>query len=121
MTQEELQKEIATQTRYLRKVQKEYKDINSSLVELETKNLLKEYDGDTYSQIKKKIDEKLLEKKVQIENARIRLSEKLISTTAKQMRILDDDIYLTQLEINNKTELKESMFTHFKNLSFTIH
>lgn len=74
-TEDQLQKEIATQTRYLRKVQKEYKDINSSLVELETKNLLKEYDGDTYSQIKKKIDEKLLEKKVQIENARIRLSE----------------------------------------------
>mgnify|MGYP006190738955 CR=1 FL=1 len=34
------------------------------------------------------------------QKARIRLSEKLISTTAKQMRILDDDIYLTQLEIN---------------------
>ena len=34
------------------------------------------------------------------QKARIRLSEKLISTTAKQMRLLDDDIYLTQLEIN---------------------
>ena len=34
------------------------------------------------------------------QKARIRLSEKLISTTAKQMRLLDDDIYLTQLQIN---------------------
>ena len=41
------------------------------------------------------------------QKARIRLSEKLISTTAKQMRLLDDDIYLKQLEINKlNRELK---------------
>lgn len=41
------------------------------------------------------------------QNARIRLSEQLISTTAKQMRLLDDDIYLKQLEINKlNRELK---------------
>lgn len=39
--------------------------------------------------------------------ARIRLSERLISTTAKQKRLLEDDIYLTQLEINKlNRELK---------------
>lgn len=41
------------------------------------------------------------------QKARIRLSERLISTTAKQMRLLDDDIYLKQLEINKlNRELK---------------
>lgn len=41
------------------------------------------------------------------QKARIRLSEKLISTTAKQKRLLEDDIYLTQLEINKlNRELK---------------
>lgn len=34
------------------------------------------------------------------QKARIRLSERLISTTAKQKRILDDNIYLNQLQIN---------------------
>lgn len=34
------------------------------------------------------------------QKARIRLSERLISTTARQMRLLEDDIYLKQLEIN---------------------
>lgn len=37
---------------------------------------------------------------IQEQKARIALSEKLISTTAKQKRLLEDDIYLTQLEIN---------------------
>lgn len=32
--------------------------------------------------------------------ARINLSEKLLKTTAKQTRLLNDDIYLTQLEMN---------------------
>lgn len=41
------------------------------------------------------------------QKARIRLSERLISTTSKQMRLLDDDIYLKQLEINKlNRELK---------------
>ena len=41
------------------------------------------------------------------QKARIRLSERLISTTAKQKRILDDNIYLNQLEINKlNRELK---------------
>ncbi|WP_130733193.1 murein hydrolase activator EnvC [Flavobacterium sp. J27] len=41
------------------------------------------------------------------QRARIRLSEQLISTTARQMRLLDDDIYLKQLEINKlNRELK---------------
>ena len=34
-------------------------------------------------------------------DAQIKISEKIISTIAKQARILDDNIYLTQLEINN--------------------
>ncbi|MVO09615.1 peptidoglycan DD-metalloendopeptidase family protein [Flavobacterium sp. TP390] len=41
------------------------------------------------------------------QRARIRLSEQLISTTSRQMRLLDDDIYLKQLEINKlNRELK---------------
>lgn len=56
-------------------------------------------------------DEKKKEKSVLSQlaeqKARIRLSEKLISTTAKQKRLLEDDIYLTQLKINKlKRELK---------------
>ncbi|MCR5861211.1 peptidoglycan DD-metalloendopeptidase family protein [Flavobacterium sp. J372] len=40
-------------------------------------------------------------------NAKIKLSEKLINTTAKQTRLLSDDIYLNQLEINKlNRELK---------------
>ena len=37
---------------------------------------------------------------ISAQQARIQLSEKLIATTAKQKRLLDDNIYLTQLEIN---------------------
>jgi len=44
--------------------------------------------------------EKSVLNEISAQKARIRLSEKLISTTAKQKRLLDDDIYLTQLEIN---------------------
>ena len=44
--------------------------------------------------------EKSVLNEISAQKARIRLSEKLIRTTAKQMRLLDDDIYLTQLEIN---------------------
>lgn len=56
-------------------------------------------------------DEKQKEKSVLSQlaeqKARIRLSEKLISTTAKQKRLLEDDIYLTQLKINKlNRELK---------------
>lgn len=41
------------------------------------------------------------------QRARIRLSEQLINTTSRQMRLLDDDIYLKQLEINKlNRELK---------------
>lgn len=41
------------------------------------------------------------------QKARIRLSERLINITAKQKRILDDNIYLNQLEINKlNRELK---------------
>ena len=44
--------------------------------------------------------EKSVLNEISAQKARIRLSENLIRTTAKQMRLLDDDIYLTQLEIN---------------------
>ena len=45
--------------------------------------------------------------KISENNARIKLSEKFISTTTKQMRQLDDDIYLTQKKINKlNRELK---------------
>ncbi|AWM13785.1 peptidoglycan DD-metalloendopeptidase family protein [Flavobacterium sp. NRK F10] len=51
--------------------------------------------------------EKSVLSQIEEQKARIRLSEKLISTTARQKRLLEDDIYLTQLEINKlNRELK---------------
>ena len=44
--------------------------------------------------------EKSVLKEIASQNAQIQISEKIISTIAKQTRILDDNIYLTQLEIN---------------------
>lgn len=44
--------------------------------------------------------EKSVLKEIASQNEQIKISEKIISTVAKQARILDDNIYLTQLEIN---------------------
>lgn len=44
--------------------------------------------------------EKSVLKEIASQNEQIKISEKIISTIAKQARILDDNIYLTQLEIN---------------------
>ena len=44
--------------------------------------------------------EKSVLKEIAGQEAQIKISEKIISTIAKQTRILDDNIYLTQLEIN---------------------
>ena len=58
-------------------------------------------------QMEKKKEKDILGQIAQ-QNAKIRLSEKLINTTAKQKRLLSDDIYLKQLEINKlNRELKE--------------
>lgn len=57
-------------------------------------------------QVEKKKERSVLSE-IAEQKARIRLSERLISTTARQMRLLDDDIYLKQLEINKlNRELK---------------
>lgn len=47
-----------------------------------------------------KTKEKSVLSQISEQKARIRLSEKLINTTAKQKRLLSDNIYLNQLEIN---------------------
>ncbi len=58
-------------------------------------------------QMEKKKEKNILGQIAQ-QNAKIRLSEKLINTTAKQKRLLSDDIYLKQLEIDKlRRELKE--------------
>lgn len=58
-------------------------------------------------QMEKKKEKNILGQIAQ-QNAKIRLSEKLINTTSKQKRLLSDDIYLKQLEINKlRRELKE--------------
>ena len=44
--------------------------------------------------------EKSVLKEIAGQDAQIKISEKIISTISKQARILDDNIYLTQLEIN---------------------
>ncbi len=57
-------------------------------------------------QVEKKKEKSVLSE-IAEQKARIRLSERLISTTSRQMRLLDDDIYLKQLEINKlNRELK---------------
>ncbi|MEW5676590.1 peptidoglycan DD-metalloendopeptidase family protein [Flavobacterium enshiense] len=58
-------------------------------------------------QMEKKKEKNILGQIAQ-QSAKIRLSEKLINTTSKQKRLLSDDIYLKQLEINKlNRELKE--------------
>lgn len=50
--------------------------------------------------------EKSVSKLIQVQKDKIRLKEKLINTTEKQTRLLNDDLYLTQLKINKlKREL----------------
>ena len=39
-------------------------------------------------------------KEIAKQDEQIRISEKIINTISKQTRLLSDDIYLTQLEIN---------------------
>lgn len=54
-----------------------------------------------------KVKEKSVLKEINKIEAQINLSEKLINTISKQTRLLSDDIYLTQLEINKyNRELK---------------
>jgi len=69
-------------------IQKEIKDLNS-LINKEASR------------------EKSVLGKISESEARIKLSEKLISTTSRQTRLITDDIYLNQLKINKlKRELK---------------
>lgn len=50
--------------------------------------------------------EKSISTQIEIQKDKIRLKEKLINTTEKQTRLLNDDLYLTQLKINKlKREL----------------
>lgn len=58
-------------------------------------------------QVEKKKEKNILGQ-ISQQNAKIRLSERLINTTSKQKRLLSDDIYLKQLEINKlRRELDE--------------
>ena len=51
--------------------------------------------------------EKSITTQIEIQKDKIRLKEKLINTTEKQTRLLNDDLYLTQLKINKlKRELE---------------
>lgn len=56
-----------------------------------------------------KKQEKSVLKEIAIQSLQIKNSEKIISTIAKQTRILSDDIYLTQLEINKMNRELEVM------------
>lgn len=47
-----------------------------------------------------KSQEKSVKSLIEEQNNKIRLKQKLISTTEKQTRLLNDDLYLTQLKIN---------------------
>ena len=57
------------------------------------------FEAKTKLQNEKKKEKSVL-KEIAGQEAQIKISEKIISTIAKQTRILDDNIYLTQLEIN---------------------
>jgi murein hydrolase activator len=50
------------------------------------------------------------------QNAKIRLSVKLINTTSKQKRLLSDDIYLKQLEINKLNRELKDLKTDYSNM-----
>lgn len=55
---------------------------------------------------KMRSQEKSIKEQIDIQKDKIRLKEKLINTTEKQTRLLNDDLYLTQLKINKlKKEL----------------
>ncbi|NUY80177.1 peptidoglycan DD-metalloendopeptidase family protein [Flavobacterium sp. MAH-1] len=55
---------------------------------------------------KMRSQEKSISSQIEIQKDKIRLKEKLINTTEKQTRLLNDDLYLTQLKINKlKREL----------------
>jgi len=76
---------------------------------LEEQKLQIQKEIETYRQLLQNENkkEKSVLSEIASQKARIRLSEKLIATTAKQKRLLDDNIYLTQLEINKlNRELK---------------
>lgn len=76
-------------------------------LEAEKERLMKKMEemSATYQQQKKK--EKNVLKEIALQDEQIKLSSKAISTIAKQTRILSDDIYLTQLDINKyKRELE---------------
>lgn len=49
-------------------------------------------------------------------NAKIRLSENLINTTQKQTKLLNDDIYLNQLQINKLNRELESLKQDYANM-----
>lgn len=50
------------------------------------------------------------------QNKKISLSQKLINTTAKQKRLLSDDIYLKQLEINKLNRELKDLKTDYSNM-----
>lgn len=53
-----------------------------------------------------KSQEKSIKGQIEIQNTKIKLKQKLINTTERQTRLLNDDLYLTQLKINKlKREL----------------
>lgn len=79
---------VAAQTDEQQKLEQRKEQLQRELSEAKNK----------LQQEKKK--EKSVLKEIASQNAQIQISEKIISTIAKQARILDDNIYLTQLEIN---------------------
>ena len=79
---------VAAQTEEQQKLEQRKEQLQRELSEAKTK----------LQQEKKK--EKSVLKEIAGQEAQIKISEKIISTVAKQARILDDNIYLTQLEIN---------------------
>ncbi|CAM3628185.1 hypothetical protein FSS13T_11360 [Flavobacterium saliperosum S13] len=50
------------------------------------------------------------------QNRKIQLSQKLINTTARQKRLLSDDIYLKQLEINKLNRELKDLKTDYSNM-----
>ena len=71
----ETERELRNQKTKTNRLMKELKQVQSSIADVETNNLLKRYDAEVYAKIKSNLDAELKSKKDEIEQTRIRTKE----------------------------------------------
>ena len=74
-TDAENTKELRNQTIKTKRLMKELKQVQSSIADVETNNLLKRYDQEVYTRIKSNLETELQSKKDEIEQTRLRTKE----------------------------------------------